>query len=438
MAAKKKQPQRGRSKTPVERHRSETPGVEKERTPALLLKINLKRKPGEASASPAPTAPVTTRHGRKVRPPQFADAVYGDEVDALIKENSNLKGKRGKAPDNGSSSAREDSLHEYFRELHIDSSPAGTPAPGTPATGFHSDYNHKYDDRRDSVNPQLRVLGEAGDEVLTWDMVASQLTTEQPGLHNLDIDKDTRKIFESLQSSTETLVDLPSMSQPSNPTEDEPYTAKRLTHLYLLCYEAEFWNGCDLIADTWIRAFHELREHSDITRPRTKTEMLWRRNSAREQQKRILAKENAILRKLGQPSLKSNGPEYGLVVEDPLLADDVTMYDVSLVNALYANTARECGARLLWAEAMTLCGDAAGEMIENGRKMGKEWHAELQYDVLQTALRMLRKRLTLKIEETVEGAWCKRYHEHTKHGLPCYRETAFHEEQDAEGESEEE
>lgn len=350
-----------------------------------------------------------------------------------------MKGKRGKAPDHGASPAREDSLHEHFRDLHIDSSAAGIPAPG-----LHSDYSHdKYEDRRDSVNPQLRVLDEGGDKVHHWDTSAAPPPSQQPGIHNLDIDDDTRRIFDSLQASTDTLVDLPPMSQPSNPTEDEPYSAKRLTHLYLLCYDAEFWNGCDLIADTWIRAFHELREHSDIARSRTKSEMLWRRNSAREQQKRWLAKENAILRRLGKPALTGDGsgravPEYGLVVEDPLLAEDVTTYDASLINALYANTASECGARLLWAEAMTLCGDAAGEVIENGRKMGQEWHAELQYDVLQTALRMLRKRLTLKIEETVEGAWCKRYHEHAKHGLPCYRETAFREDQDAEGESEEE
>ncbi|KAF2124895.1 hypothetical protein P153DRAFT_370787 [Dothidotthia symphoricarpi CBS 119687] len=42
-----------------------------------------------------------------------------------------------------------------------------------------------------------------------------------------------------------------------------------------------------------------------------------------------------------------------------------------------------------------------------------------------TSLRMVGKKLTLKIEETQEGAWCKRYHEHAKHGMPCYREVAY-------------
>jgi hypothetical protein len=40
---------------------------------------------------------------------------------------------------------------------------------------------------------------------------------------------------------------------------------------------------------------------------------------------------------------------------------------------------------------------------------------------------MVRRKLTLKIEESTEGAWCKRYHQHGRHEQPCYRWLAWQE-----------
>lgn len=67
--------------------------------------------------------------------------------------------------------------------------------------------------------------------------------------------------------------------------------------------------------------------------------------------------------------------------------------------------------------------------MEAARKKGEEVHHELVWNVMQSALRMVRRRLTLKCEESTEGAWCRRYHEHGRGGGGrCYREVAAEEE----------
>jgi hypothetical protein len=54
------------------------------------------------------------------------------------------------------------------------------------------------------------------------------------------------------------------------------------------------------------------------------------------------------------------------------------------------------------------------------RKKNIDLHPDLIFNVLCTALRMTRRKLTLKIEELGEDTWCRRYHAHGEH-KKCYR-----------------
>lgn len=188
----------------------------------------------------------------------------------------------------------------------------------------------------------------------------------------------------------------------------KPYTATLLTQLYIQCYETQLWHFCDLIADTWIRALQKANRRSH--KSKDEKEHLWRENRALEKKFRHKKK-----------GFKNDVFDFGLDVQDPDIAADVADCTPAQLRELYAHTAPKCGARLLWADAVAL----------HGRKMESSiverpdvWPADLFYDVMCTCLRMVGRKLTLKIEERYEGAWC-RYHEHIRHGQPCYRELAW-------------
>lgn len=151
---------------------------------------------------------------------------------------------------------------------------------------------------------------------------------------------------------------------------------------------------------------------------------IWREN-------RILLRKAKEAAKQGKEGVgfDSLAPEYGLRVLDPLLECHVTSFDLSILNELYEHTPRFCGARLLWADAMALCGQRIEDVFEKWSKLGRDPHPDLTFDIMCTSLRMVGKMLTLKIEESTERAWCRRYHEHGKHGMPCYREIAYMEKQ---------
>lgn len=191
----------------------------------------------------------------------------------------------------------------------------------------------------------------------------------------------------------------------------KPYTAALLTQLYIQCYNKNLWHSCDLIADTWIRALQKANKRSHKTN--NERDQLWRRNPP-------LLK---IFAEKGK-GFKKNVHDFGLDVEDPDLEEDVTLFNFELLQQLYDHTRPRCGARLLWADAMALGGK---KMEINILKGPDACPQELVYDMMCTALRMVGRKLTLKIEEKYEGAWC-RYHEHTKHGLSCYRELAWQQE----------
>jgi len=174
------------------------------------------------------------------------------------------------------------------------------------------------------------------------------------------------------------------------------WTAEQLTYFYISAYQSQYWHICDLIADTWIRAFQNLN----------KTNPIWRAN------------------KSGYLYKAKNTDVFGLQKFDPPLESKVCAFEARLLNNLYHHTDKECGARMLWADSMALVGAEWEAELTSRKRRHNEWHPDLTYNVMCTALRMVRRKLTLKIEESTEGVWCKRYHMHTLHGQPCYRELA--------------
>lgn len=393
-------------------------------TPKLKLRLSFKGKSGN-SASVTPTrgfeqdggsgndeeadqtVPVaepagrTTRHGRVVRMPKHNDDyVFGAEMDEEVKSLSKQKANnddgdayqyKHKKP--ASCNCDYDSESAIFDETNSNTTvklPSIPSAPTIPDDNQDNDSSTSHSSNTIAASPQ------------------GSLPEIQTGVHDL---------FNSLRSSDIIYIDLPSLSNAANPHKDLAYTAPFLTQLYLLSYTNRLWPICDLIADTWIRAFHALRKNSQLNPAHHHP--LWRPNKALEARMKI-TKTN-----LHPRPFDAHAPQYNLAVQDPLLDADVTSFDAALLNTLYDNTGADCGARLLWADAMALTGERMDEVMRRARRRGVEWHEGLKHDIMCTSLRMVRRKLTLKIEEGTEGAWCARYHEHGKHGLPCYREVAW-------------
>jgi hypothetical protein len=256
-----------------------------------------------------------------------------------------------------------------------------------------------------------------GDSIPTSDTVQAPQNYPEPdrSLFNFQPDETVYQITNSLCGKSKISIDLPTLTlgNPENRNVEAPYTSTFLTHLYIVAYNAAQYNLCDLVADTWIRAFHALRRHHEKT---NKEDRFWRPN-------------NALLRRRaqGKKGFDDAAPKWGhkLHVEDPALDANVVDFSSTLLHQLYDATKPNCGARLLWADAMALCGSKLEPRIQSWKKRGETWHPELVHDILCTTLRMARRKLTLKIEEGTEGAWCKRYHEHYRLGLPCYRRLAY-------------
>lgn len=221
------------------------------------------------------------------------------------------------------------------------------------------------------------------------------------------VSEDVYNILNTLRSSSEIQVDLPNMWLDEAAGISKPYTASFLTSLYMQCYENSLWHICDLVADTWIRALQDANTCSQ--KSGDKRYHMWRKNVALERRFQM-----------GKLGFKKETEDLDLDIEDPEIAPDAAKIIPEHICDLYAHTRPKCGARLLWADTMALA----------GRKMESEitrrpdaWPRELLFDVMCSALRLVGRKLTLKIEEKYEGAWC-RYHEHAKHGLPCYRQLA--------------
>ncbi|OAG18469.1 hypothetical protein CC77DRAFT_1073389 [Alternaria alternata] len=345
----------------------------------------------------AQPAPVTTRTGRAIQKPQQYDAIQGSDIDLFIDQNSEDHGD-----DDRMFLTSDPPYVSHKAQEHLQQPPKTRGRPPKNNTSFGASVVKVNEESAES--PFLQNL-----PVPSFPADPAQFVA----------DADVYAILDALYSTTRTFIDLPSFSNASDPDHAQPYSAKALTQLYVLCYRKQRWNLCDMISDTWIRAFHDMRK-KDQQKPQTQT---WRPNPALDRRKRkaqeALAKGHYI------PSEFDADPKkYGLVVTDPELEKDVTWINTDLLNLLYKFTSPGCGARFLWADALALFGDKAEEVIGEMTREGFELHPDLLFNIMQTSLRMCRRNLTLKIEESTEGAWCKRYHEHGKNGQRCYRELA--------------
>jgi hypothetical protein len=374
----------------------------------LTLKLRLGTGTPEWNATPTPqyeqgeehddlsTLPeqITTRTGRTVRAPKHLDDTNWD-------------------PAFGGSDRPEDDEDEY-RPC------ASYHAHGTPSV-FTLPQQHqppKKSGGRHRKNAQKQSMEQVDEE----DAPSSPTIVGDQPMHEPD-NSEVYAILNSLRSTSKTHLELPELSQAANPEKVQPYSAKFLIQLYLSCYRDKSWDLCDMIADTWIRAFHESRAYGQ----RNPANALWRPNTALERRKRKAIEYNKGLKKKHHiPSeFDTNPKDYGLLFADPDLEHDVTGIHTDLLNDLYNGTNKNCGARMLWADALALAGDKTEKILGDTKKKGYEVHTDVLFNIMQTSLRMMRRNLTLKIEESTEGAWCKRYHEHSKHKLPCYRQKAW-------------
>ena len=394
-----------------------------EEPPTPKLKLNFSLEPSEetvASVSAShlpPTAPQTPvealeeeiletkeqsveneqglrRGSRKRTKSHASDVVFGSELDSLIDSASMDKpAKRVKVKGD--------------EDVHIASSPprmASTPPPLASSPPRKSILKNG-SKRASTLTRKVHFATEESPPSRDDSSTTVQGDPTPPRRCTEAVSSDVSNILNALQSTSEVQVDLPNLTGPDG---SKNYTSAVLFELYLQCYKNHLWNYCDLIADTWIRALHKANKRSQ--RKKCPSEYMWRENRALE---KVFAQKGK--------GFKKNAPDYGLDVEDPAMDRDVTALDPARLSDLFTHTDEGCGARLLWADAMALGGQKVEHEITQNPAV---WPKDLFYDVMCTSLRLVRRKLTLKIEEKYEGAWC-RYHEHAKHKRPCYRKLAW-------------
>ncbi|KAL1800977.1 hypothetical protein ACET3X_001319 [Alternaria dauci] len=418
---------RGEAKGRSSQSATPTPGaLQNGATPKLTFKINmgLDRLSPHSHATPpyggnsdegdelpqrlGQPAPGTTRTGRTILKPQHHDAIQGSDIDMLINQIS--------------------VDHRDDKKVFLTSDPPYVSHKTQDHLQFLPKPRGRPPKNKSSFRTSMDKVDEENEESPSFQILPVPSLAADPA--QFAADADVYAILDVLDNTKRTLVDLPRLSKASDPGHAQPYSAKALTQLYILCYQNQRWDLCDMIADTWIRAFHEVRK-KDQQKSQNQT---WRPNPALDRRKRKA--QEALARGYCIPSeFDANPKEYNLVVTDPELEKDVTWINTDLLNLLYKSTSPKCGARLLWADALALHGDKAEEVIGHMRREGFDLHPDLLFNIMQTSLRMCRRNLTLKIEESTEGAWCKRYHEHGKNGERCYRELASKERREGGGEA---
>ncbi|KAF2683644.1 hypothetical protein K458DRAFT_404599 [Lentithecium fluviatile CBS 122367] len=348
------------------------PPATPKRKQTLILKLP-KRVPSSARDTLTTEAPATTKSGRRVKARKVQDdTLVGDDYEAYM---GNLK--RGGA-------ARQDD------EEYEPSSPPVVPPKRGPVRSSNPSYHAPPMPVEEILTSE--TIAEDRDDfaaALSQELTNSAVGDTEPTTHPFcaQIDEEIHQIVHELATQQPVPINLPTPST-------GPWTGGNLIHMYISAYTSQCWHICDLIADTWIRAFQDINKSS---RP------IWRANKG------------------GWVYQAKDAENFGLDAVDPALDPQVCAFEAKVLNNLYYYTEKNCGARMLWADAMALCGaEWEDELTGKGRR-GEKWHSDIFYNVMCTSLRMVRRKLTLKIEESTEGAWCKRYHMHALKSLPCYR-----------------
>ncbi|KAK7182607.1 hypothetical protein PSPO01_11397 [Paraphaeosphaeria sporulosa] len=241
----------------------------------------------------------------------------------------------------------------------------------------------------------------------------------RPHRFSVQITDRTVTLYESLKIPG--LHVLPELEKKGEVT---PWTANHLTLLYIHGYIQDNIQLCDLITDVWIRAFQERNRSKSLPQ-------MWMPNKSHVERDLKIVKKNKQhhmkeYHRIGLPDV----PKWQHKLPLPTLSNNVTDFDPKLLNALYHHTAEGNGARMLWADALALCGTRAEDWFLACKKEGIELHPDLVFNVMCATLRSCRRRLTLKIEEVEQDKWCRRYHLHSKWGLECHRPTADEDDED--------
>ncbi|KAF1996373.1 hypothetical protein P154DRAFT_538064 [Amniculicola lignicola CBS 123094] len=252
-----------------------------------------------------------------------------------------------------------------------------------------------------------------------------QTTSTQPSHPAFNLpptfSSEITRLYNEMSSSLIPTMRLPDLLSPTAPRANDaqkhtppltrPWTASHLTHLYLLAHFHRNTSICDLIVDTWIRAFQTLSRRHDRKEekhPHLKSARLWRKNRDR---KAVNSHYMHTTKTHGHPK-NDNGKPY--------LDDTVTAFDSALLNKLYEQTKGDTlnGARWFWADAFALCGKRMAELLEVSPP--GTWHPEFVANVAVKALSAVRLRVTFLCEVRWPEEWCKRYHAHGE-GSECYR-----------------
>lgn len=343
----------------------------------------------------------TRRSGRAVKPLRYSDFVYGSDdfnVDPKLPGEADYESVEA-------GFSRKLQHHDHRLGERIDSL--------TPLALLLQKQQPKTKPGR----PSKRKLAQSAlSTVLEDSWPEVQQSSVNPDRSPLPIDVATEErvdeIVGLLGPGPKMVVELPQM-KPDDGSE-MPYSATLLMRLYIRAHKEERWHICDLVADTWIRAFHEKRRRQEHVNEFDK--MCWRFN------------EPLYTRRTkGSKGFDPNAPNWSSVLDeyDPPLDPDVTDFKPELLDQLYTQAEGPCAARNLWADAMALCGSKLEKCMQIDKRRGVKWNEKLVYDIMCTTLRMTRRKLTLKVEEATEGAWCKRYHMHALHNKPCYRKLAY-------------
>lgn len=254
------------------------------------------------------------------------------------------------------------------------------------------------------------------DETIVQPQEGSPSNLKVTPVNLTDIPEEVKELFTYL-----TGTGLKALPDIENHGVDQPWTAERLTHLYIYSASEGDTELCDLIVDVWIRAFQDHDRY--VTRDCTRLgiyredlhpdELVWGENKHHP--------DRANYMDIGMPPIPKWQMHKDLAL--PKLHNNVTAYSPKLLNQLYKHTPKDNAARRLWADSLALCGDRTQYWLMKLRKDNIQLHPDLTYNILCTTLRMARRKLTLKIEELGEDAWCHRYHAHGK-DEQCYRARA--------------
>ncbi|KAF1950015.1 hypothetical protein CC80DRAFT_554701 [Byssothecium circinans] len=394
----------------------------KRRTSTLKPSFNI----GAGNDSISMQAPTITRAGRRPKPRKHRDDdVTEEQWDAVV----------GIEPEESFQRDVEDGDTAYINH--------------------HALASTRADQFREPRYTEDQVMHDEPSTSQAFDTAA--LYPPENTFHPITFSKDIVLLYETLYHATyESGVvpdELPTILDGND--NEMRWTAKHLTYLYIYSYEQNEFNFCDLIADTWIRAFHKANHDVD-KKGGNGTERPWLNKSLMYKNPELYRDRDAAeydreywkVReiKLDKTVTTIRAPNHTTAQKGKkkgqLQTDNNGSSLLECVNTLYHATSRTCPARLLWADMLALHGYPLSLKLTpphhtsgspkakcSGDRVGHGLHRDLVWDIMSTSLRMVRCKVSLNCEEMVEGAWCKRYHIHTTLGEKCYRQ--LHKEQDA-------